>query len=72
MSVTTRHQVGNSDHTPFIFKQLETPPKYPRKQPCVKDLKSTQMKIPNVQHNMLYNFENTFGTPSKTPRVRTI
>ena len=68
MSVTTRHQVGNGDHTPFIFKQFETPPKHPHKQPCEKNIKSTQTQMANVRHNPLYSFENPFGTPSKTPK----
>ena len=42
MPVTIRHQVGNGDHTPFIFKLLETPPKCPHKQPCDKNLESAQ------------------------------
>ena len=66
MPVTTRHQVGNDNHTPFVFKQLETPPKWPRKQPCDHNLKSAQTQIINVRHNPLYSFENPFGTPSET------
>ena len=48
MPVTTRHQVGNGDYTPFIFKQLETPPKCPHNQPCDKNLESAQTKMVNV------------------------
>lgn len=66
MSVTTRHQVGNDDHTHFIFKQLETPPRCPHKQPCVEDIKSTQTQKTNIRHNTLHNFENPFGTPFET------
>ena len=68
MPVTTRHQLGNGDHTPFIFKQLETPSKHPRKQPCDKNIESTQTQMANVWHNPLSSFENPFGTPSKTPK----
>ena len=67
MSVTTRHQVGNGAHTPFIFKKLETPPKRPRKKPCDKNLKSAQTQMANIRHNLLYSFENPFVTPFETP-----
>ena len=67
MPVTTRHQVGNGDHMPFISKQLKTPHKCPCKQPCDKNFESSQTQMANVQHNPLYSFENPFGTPSKTP-----
>ena len=67
MPVTTRHQVGNSDHTPFIFKQLETPPKQPRKQACDKNPKSAQPQMANVWHNPFYSFKNPFGTPFEAP-----
>ena len=67
MLVTTRHQVVNGNYMPLIFKQLETPPKQPRKQPCDHNLESTQTQMANVQHNPLYSFENPFGTPFETP-----
>ena len=34
----------------------------------MKDLKSTQTKISNIRHNLLYSFENSFGTPFETPK----
>lgn len=68
MPVTIRHQVSNDNHIPFVFKKLETPPRRPRKQPCVEDAKSTQTQKTNVQHNFLYTFENPFGTPFETPK----
>ena len=66
MPVTTRHQVGNGNHTSFVFQQLETPPKRSRKQLCDHNLESVQTQTVNVRHNPLYSFENPFGTPSKT------
>ena len=68
MEVKTRHQVGNGDHTPFIFKKLETPPKCPRKHPCDNNIESPQAQTANVQHKLLYSFENLFGTPFETPK----
>ena len=68
MPVTTRHQFGNDNHTPFIFKQLETPPKCPCKQTCVEDPKSIQTQTANIWHNPLYSFKNPFRTPFETPQ----
>ena len=67
MPITTRYQIGNGNHTPFIFKQLETPPKRPHKKPCDHNLESTQTQMANVRHNPFYSFKNPFGTPFETP-----
>ncbi len=68
MLFTTKFQVGSGSHTPFVFKQLETPPKHPCGQPCVEDPEHIQMQTANIRHNPLYSFENPFGTPCETPK----
>ena len=68
MPVTTRFQVGSGNHTPFVFEQLETPPRRPRRQPCTIDLETIKPPATSVRHNQLYSFENPSGTLCRTPK----
>ena len=68
MPVTTRFQVGSGSHIPFIFEQLETPPRRPHRQHCTTDPKPIKPPATSVRHNPLYSFENPYGTPCGTPK----
>ena len=66
MLVTTRFQVGSGNHTPFVFEQLETPPRRPHRQPCMTDQEPIKPLATSVRHNPLYSFENPSVTPCGT------
>ena len=68
MPVTTRFQVESGNHTPFVFEQLETPPRCPHRQPCTTDPEPIVPLANSVRHNPLYSFENPSGTPCGTPK----